>query len=176
MAVHSYAAVLWDPRVAAFESRNPHPADRHGHLKACLCRRDADSHANGATQGRRHRLANSPQKPCCGPVAWSRHGAGVLSKHKLVADSMPILRFLGGNSEASIRLVGLVGEDIRAYVHGVASVDSTLDFRELKFPPPRGRRVPAAIQALDLGSGNHRLQRATAGVNYILVAEYAILS
>jgi hypothetical protein len=94
----------------------------------------------------------------------------------LVADSMPILRFLGGNSEASIRPVGLVGEDIRAYVHGVASVDSTLDFRELKFPPPRGSRVPAAIQALDLGSGNHRLQRATAGVNYILVAEYAILS
>lgn len=49
---------------------------------------------------------------------------------------MLILRFLGGNSEASIRLVGLVGEDIRAYVHGVASVDSNLDFRELKFPPP----------------------------------------
>ncbi len=89
---------------------------------------------------------------------------------------MLILRFLGGNSEASIRLVGLVGEDIRAYGHGVASVDSNLDFRELKFPPPGGRRVPAAIQALDLGSRNRRLQRATAGVNYILVAEYAILS
>jgi hypothetical protein len=69
-------------------------------------------------------------------VTLSRHGAGVISKHKLAPDGMLILRFLGGNSEASLRLVGQMGEDIRGYVYGVAFVDPNLDFWELKFPPP----------------------------------------
>ena len=69
-------------------------------------------------------------------VTLSRHGAGVISKHKLAPDGMLILRFLGGNSEASIRLVGQMGEDVRGYVYGVAFVDPNLDFWELKFPPP----------------------------------------
>jgi len=68
-------------------------------------------------------------------VTLSRHGAGVISKHKLAADGMLILRFLGGNSEASIRLVGELGEDLRGYVYGVTFVDPNLDFWELKFPP-----------------------------------------
>ena len=54
---------------------------------------------------------------------------------------MLILRFLGGNSEASIRLVGQIGKDIRGYVYGVAFVDPNLDFWELKFPPPPKWRV-----------------------------------
>jgi hypothetical protein len=69
-------------------------------------------------------------------VTLSRHGAGVISKHKLAPDGMLILRFLGGNSEASIRLVGQMGEDVRGYVYGVTFVDPNLDFWELKFPPP----------------------------------------
>jgi hypothetical protein len=69
-------------------------------------------------------------------VTLSRHGAGLISKHKLAPDGALILRFLGGSSEASIRLVGQLGEDIRGYVYGVAFVDSNLDFWELKFPAP----------------------------------------
>jgi hypothetical protein len=74
-------------------------------------------------------------------VTLSRHGAGVISKHKLAADGILILRFLGGNSEASIRLVGELGEDLRGYVYGVTFVDPNLDFWELKFPPPPKWRV-----------------------------------
>ena len=74
-------------------------------------------------------------------VTLSRHGAGVISKHKLAADGILILRFLGGNSEASIRLVGELGEDLRGYIYGVAFVDPNLDFWELKFPPPPKWRV-----------------------------------
>jgi hypothetical protein len=74
-------------------------------------------------------------------VTLSRHGAGVISKHRLATDGILILRFLGGSSEASIRLVGQLGEDIRGYVYGVAFVDSNLDFWELKFPPPPKWRV-----------------------------------
>ncbi len=74
-------------------------------------------------------------------VTLSRHGAGVISKHKLAADGILILRFLGGNSEASIRLVGELGEDLRGYIYGVTFVDPNLDFWELKFPPPPKWRV-----------------------------------
>jgi PilZ domain len=71
-------------------------------------------------------------------VTLSRHGAGVISKHDLAADGMLILRFLGGNTEVSLRLVGQLGEDVRGYVYGVTFVDPNLDFWELKFPaPPR---------------------------------------
>jgi hypothetical protein len=74
-------------------------------------------------------------------VTLSRHGAGVVSKHKLEPDATLSLRFLGGSSEASIRLVGQLGEDLRGYVYGVAFVDPNLDFWELKFPPPPKWRV-----------------------------------
>jgi len=74
-------------------------------------------------------------------VTLSRHGAGIISKHKLAADGILILRFLGGSSEVSIRLVGELGEDLRGYVYGVTFVDPNLDFWELKFPPPPKWRV-----------------------------------
>jgi hypothetical protein len=56
-------------------------------------------------------------------VTLSRHGAGIISKHKLAADGILILRFLGGSSEVSIRLVGELGDDLRGYVYGVTFVD-----------------------------------------------------
>jgi hypothetical protein len=74
-------------------------------------------------------------------VTLSRHGAGIISKHKLAADGMLIMRFLGGSSEVSIRLVGELGEDLRGYIYGVAFVDPNLDFWELKLPPPPRWRV-----------------------------------
>ena len=74
-------------------------------------------------------------------VTLSRHGAGLISRHKLAPDGILILRFLGGSSEAAIRLVGQLGEDVRGYVYGVAFVDPDLDFWELKFPPPPKWRV-----------------------------------
>lgn len=69
-------------------------------------------------------------------VTLSRHGAGLISKHKLAPDGTVTLRFLGGSTEAAIRLVGQLGEDARGYVYGVAFVDPKLDFWELTFPPP----------------------------------------
>src|ERR1700733_6103222 len=39
-------------------------------------------------------------------VTLSRHGAGIISKHKLATDGLLIIRFLGGSTETAIRLVG----------------------------------------------------------------------
>jgi hypothetical protein len=71
-------------------------------------------------------------------VVLSRHGAGILSKHRLAPDEILTLRFRGGNAKAAIRLVGEMGHDVRGYTYGVAFVDPHLDFWELKFPPPPG--------------------------------------
>jgi hypothetical protein len=69
-------------------------------------------------------------------VTLSRHGAGIVSKHKLAADGQATMRFLGGTTETTIRLVGQLGQDARGYVYGVAFVDEEEDFWQLKFPPP----------------------------------------
>jgi hypothetical protein len=69
-------------------------------------------------------------------VTLSRHGAGIISKHKLATDGLLIMRFSGGSTETAIRLVGQLGQDARGYVYGVAFVDEEEDFWELKFPPP----------------------------------------
>jgi len=69
-------------------------------------------------------------------VTLSRHGAGIISKHKLALDGLLIMRFLGGSTETAIRLVGQLGQDLRGFVYGVAFVDEEEDFWELKFPPP----------------------------------------
>jgi hypothetical protein len=69
-------------------------------------------------------------------VTLSRHGAGIISKHKLPADGLLIMRFLGGSTETAIRLAGQLGQDARGFVYGVAFVDEEADFWEMKFPPP----------------------------------------
>src|SRR3984957_2705930 len=71
------------------------------------------------------------------PVTLSRHGAGIISRHKLATDGLLIMRFLGGSTETAIRLVGQLGQDARGFVYGVAFVDEEEDFWELKFPPPQ---------------------------------------
>ena len=74
-------------------------------------------------------------------VTLSRHGAGIISKHKLATDGLLIMRFLGGSTETAIRLVGQLGQDARGFVYGVAFVDEQEDFWELKFPPPQAWNV-----------------------------------
>ncbi len=71
-------------------------------------------------------------------VVLSRHGAGILSKHRLAPDDILTIRFRGGNAEAAVRLVGEMGRDARGFTYGVAFADPDLDFWELKFPPPPG--------------------------------------
>ncbi len=71
-------------------------------------------------------------------VVLSRHGAGILSTHKLAPDESLTLRVLGASAstEAAVRLVGPMGEDGRGYTYGVAFADPELDFWQIDFPPP----------------------------------------
>jgi hypothetical protein len=69
-------------------------------------------------------------------VVLSRHGGGVVSRHKLAADEILTLRLFGTSAEAGVRLVGQMGQETRGYTYGVEFLDPDLDFWELKFPPP----------------------------------------
>jgi hypothetical protein len=69
-------------------------------------------------------------------VVLSRHGAGILSRHKLVPDEILTIRLAGTSAEAPLRLVGQMGQETRGYTYGVEFLDPELDFWELKFPPP----------------------------------------
>ncbi len=72
-------------------------------------------------------------------VVLSRHGAGIVSKHKIAPDETLTLRVLGASAstEAEVRLVGPMDEDGGGYhTYGVAFADPDLDFWQIEFPPP----------------------------------------
>jgi len=68
-------------------------------------------------------------------VIISLHGAGILSRHKLVAEQELVLRSLESNREVDIRVVGEIGAQGDTYAYGVAFVHETLDFWKASFPP-----------------------------------------
>jgi len=69
-------------------------------------------------------------------VVLSRHGAGIVSRHKLAGDEVLTLRLFGTSAEAGVRLVGQMGEETRGYTYGVEFLDPDMDFWEMKFPVP----------------------------------------
>jgi hypothetical protein len=66
-------------------------------------------------------------------VIISLHGAGVLSRHKLVSEQELVLEC---DREAEIRVVGEIGIQGDSHAYGVAFVHETLDFWNISFPPP----------------------------------------
>jgi hypothetical protein len=68
-------------------------------------------------------------------VVLSRHGAGILSRHKLAAEQELILRREETNREAEVRVIGQIGSQWGNYTYGVAFVDRTVNIWEIDFPP-----------------------------------------
>src|ERR1700761_8239979 len=64
----------------------------------------------------------------CRPVVLSRHGAGIVSLYKLIAEQELHLRSLESNREAEVRVVGEIGTEGNAHTYGVAFIDPTIDF------------------------------------------------
>lgn len=69
-------------------------------------------------------------------VVLSLHGAGIVSRHKLLAEQELTLRSLESNREAEIRVVGEIGSQDDLHTYGVAFRDEQLDFWQVEFPPP----------------------------------------
>ena len=67
-------------------------------------------------------------------VVLSRHGAGIVSAHKLGVEQEMILVQVENNKETEIRVVGQIGSGEGQYTYGVAFLNPHLDFWEIDFP------------------------------------------
>lgn len=68
-------------------------------------------------------------------VVLSLHGAGIVSRHRMVAEQELTLRLLKTNREAEVRVVGEIASEGQMHTYGVAFVDDQLDFWKMEFPP-----------------------------------------
>ena len=69
-------------------------------------------------------------------VVLSKHGAGILSRHKLLAEQELSLRSVDSNRDADIRVVGEIGVQGKLYAYGVAFLEEQPNFWQVTFPPP----------------------------------------
>jgi hypothetical protein len=83
-------------------------------------------------------------------VLLSRHGAGIVSRHKISPEGFLTLRLVGSSKEAEIRLVGPIGTRGDGCVFGVAFRDPELDFWEIDFPPPSAAGDQGQLEGLTL--------------------------
>ena len=68
-------------------------------------------------------------------LVLSRHGASIISHHKLLPEQEVYLHTLANNREIEVRICGEIGERDDGHIYGVAFTDSALDFWEVEFPP-----------------------------------------
>jgi hypothetical protein len=90
-------------------------------------------------------------------VVLSRHGAGVVSQHKLPAEQELILRCAETNKEAEIRVVGEVGEESGTFTYGIAFLDPNANFWNVEFPPPSPEDLQAGLMSLACSACGSRL-------------------
>jgi PilZ domain-containing protein len=67
-------------------------------------------------------------------VVLSRHGAGIISAHKLAVEQEITMVYVSRDREAAIRVVGQIGSEDDSYTYGVAFLDSDIDFWDVEFP------------------------------------------
>ena len=89
-------------------------------------------------------------------VVLSRHGAGIVSRHRFAPDEVLTLRLAGSSKEAEVRLVGQIGGEPDRYVYGVAFVDPRLDFWQIEFPPADTFQINSRSLLLECGICHQR--------------------
>jgi hypothetical protein len=69
-------------------------------------------------------------------VMLSQHGAGIASKHKLLAQQkfVMVLQQQAAKREVAVRVVGEIGQQEGTHVYGVAFVDPNLEFWQEELP------------------------------------------
>jgi hypothetical protein len=92
-------------------------------------------------------------------VVLSRHGAGILSRHKLAPEDEVVIRSGESKKEAIAHVVGQIGAESGVYTYGIAFVDQTLHFWNIQLPPP----TPSEMKSLSLA-----LQCSTCGEHVTL--------
>lgn len=76
-------------------------------------------------------------------VVLSYHGAGIVSRNKLVPEQILSLRCLSTGRGTEVRVVGAIDVESPVHTYGVAFLDPCLDFWEIEFPPPPSNAEPS---------------------------------
>jgi len=82
-------------------------------------------------------------------VVLSRHGAGIVSLKKLIAEQELTLRSMVTNRDTEIRVVGEIAESEGIHTYGVAFLDDSVDFWQTEFPqapPPEERPLVLSLE------------------------------
>jgi hypothetical protein len=99
-------------------------------------------------------------------VVLSRHGAGVVSRQRLVAEQELVLRIFGTDREAEIRVVGEIAKEGDVHTYGVASVDERLDFWGVDFPEAPVWEGRPEVLTLECGSCKELVELRNADFEY----------
>lgn len=78
-------------------------------------------------------------------VLLSRHGAGILSRHRFGPEETLTIRTLDSCREAEIRVVGQLGHGPDGYLYGVTFTDPDLDYWQIEFPSAAAAPEPAEV-------------------------------
>ena len=103
-------------------------------------------------------------------VVVSLHGAGIVSRNRLVAEQELILRSEELARETEIRVVGEIGHQGDVYTYGVAFTDQALDFWKMDFPPVSASQESPAALALECKGCKHIVQLSNGEYEYDICA------
>ena len=78
-------------------------------------------------------------------VVLSRHGAGILSQYSFAPEETLSLRVGEPSLEATVRLVGCIGETDRGHIYGVEFLDPSINYWGVEFPPPEEYAGPSEV-------------------------------
>jgi PilZ domain len=109
-------------------------------------------------------------------VVLSRHGAGIISEYTLSAEQELIIRLVGSNKEAEVRLVGQLAEQDGKYIYGVAFLDANLNFWGMEFPPPSDAEKAAGRKILECSSckGREMVDQSDVEADVFMINESVI--
>jgi len=103
-------------------------------------------------------------------VVLSRHGAGIVSKEKLMAEQELVLRVMATSREAEVRVVGEIAQQGSMHTYGVAFLDEKLDFWQMEFPPAPARDERPEVLALECGGCKEVVELVNGDFEYDICA------
>ena len=85
-------------------------------------------------------------------VVLSLHGAGIVSKYRLLPEQELVLRWKEAGLEAEVRVVGEVAQEGIYHTYGVAFLDEQLDFWRMEFPAAPDQPERPLVLLLECGT------------------------
>ena len=103
-------------------------------------------------------------------VVLSLHGAGIISRYRLMPEQELILRWKEAAKEAEVRVVGEVGQQGSYHTYGVAFIDDKVNFWQLEFPPGPGQSERPAVLYLECGACGEPVELLNGDFEYDICA------